>query len=152
MEDKNIFFMEKALEEAHKAYEINEVPIGAVIVKDGEIIASAHNEKEIQQNSLRHAEITAIEEASKKLGTWRLQGCEMYVTVEPCAMCAGAIIQARLDKVYIGAMDPVMGACGSKLNLLNDYNLNYRVDFECGLLDNEARDLMQEFFKKLRNK
>ena len=141
------------IKQPHIGHE-HEIPIGCVIVdnKTGKILAKSCNKTIKSNNSLQHAEIICINRALKKLSTNRLTNCSMYITLEPCIMCAGAIIQARLDKVYIGAMDPVMGACGSKLNLLNDYNLNYKVDFESGLLENEAKELMQSFFKKLRNK
>ena len=114
-------FMKAALKEAKKAYEKMEVPVGCVIVKDGKIIARAHNQKETKFDTTKHAEILAIQKASKKLNSWRLLDCEMYVTLEPCAMCAGAIINSRIKKVYIGTMDEKTGACCSKLNLFNDF-------------------------------
>ena len=114
-------FMKVALKEAKKACEKLEVPVGAVIVKDGKIIAKAHNQKETKFDTTKHAEILAIQKASKKLGAWRLLDCEMYVTLEPCPMCAGAIINSRIKKVYIGASDEKTGAVGSKLNLFSDY-------------------------------
>ena len=143
-------FMKEALKEAKKAYEKEEVPIGAVIVKDGKVIARAYNLKEIKKDTTEHAEIRAIKKASKKLGAWRLSECEMYTTLEPCPMCAGAIIQARLKKIYIGAMDEKTGACGSKLNLLQDFNFDTKVDMESGILENECRELLQKFFVALR--
>ena len=111
-------FMLEALKQAKKAYNKEEIPVGAIIVRDGKIIARAYNRKEEKKDTTQHAEIIAIKKASKKLNAWRLQDCEMYVTLEPCAMCAGALIQARIKKVYIGTMDKKTGACGSVLNLL----------------------------------
>ena len=113
-------FMKEALKEASKAYNIEEVPVGAIIVKDGKIISRAHNVKETKKNAIGHAEIMAIDKACKKIGAWRLENCEMYVTLEPCAMCAGALINSRIKKLYIGTQDEKTGACGSKINLLED--------------------------------
>ena len=129
------FFMREALKEAKKAYNKLEIPVGAVIVKDGEIIARAHNIKEEKKDTTQHAEILAIQKASKKLETWRLNDCEMYVTLEPCPMCAGALIQSRIKKVYIGTMDEKTGACGSVLNLLEDFKFNHKVEIEKGLTE-----------------
>ena len=126
MEDKEKF-MKEALKEAKKAYEKLEVPVGAVIVKNGKIIARAHNLKETKKDTTKHAEILAIEKASKKLNAWRLLDCEMYITLEPCSMCAGAIINSRIKKIYIGALDEKTGAAGSVLNLF-DYKFNHKVD------------------------
>ena len=120
-------FMKEALKEAKKAYEKLEVPVGCVIVKEGKIIARAHNLKETKLDTTKHAEILAIQKASKKLESWRLLDCEMYVTLEPCSMCAGAIINSRIKKVYIGTTDEKTGACGSVLNLFNDYTFNHKV-------------------------
>ena len=147
MEEK---FMKEALKEAKKAYAKLEVPVGVVIVKDGKIIARAHNVKEAKKDTTKHAEIIAIQKASKKLDNWRLTDCEMYVTLEPCSMCAGALIQSRIKKVYIGTMDPKTGACGSVLNLLGDYTFNHKVEVETGIMQNECEDLLKEFFKELR--
>jgi tRNA(adenine34) deaminase len=144
--------MKQALKEAKKAYEKEEVPIGAIIVKDGKIIARAHNMKEIKNDTTEHAEIRAIKKASKKLGAWRLSECEMYTTLEPCPMCAGAIIQARIKKVYIGAMDEKTGACGSVLNLFKDHKFNHEVQVENGVLEKECKQILQDFFKMLRKK
>ena len=119
------YYMNEALKEAKKAYEKLEIPVGAIIVKDDKIIARAHNLKEIKCDTTEHAEINVIKKASKKLGSWRLTGCEMYVTLEPCSMCAGALIQSRIDKLYIGTMDDKTGACGSVLDLLGDYKFNH---------------------------
>ena len=143
-------FMREALKEAKKAYKKLEIPVGAVIVKNGEIIARAHNKKESKKDTTKHAEILAIQDASKKLDNWRLMGCEMYVTLEPCPMCAGAIIQSRIKKVYIGTMDEKTGACGSILNLLKDYKFNHEVEVETGIMQNECEELLKQFFKELR--
>lgn len=143
-------FMKLALKEARKAYDKEEIPVGAVIVKDDVVIARAHNVKELKNDTTRHAEIIAIQKASKKLGSWRLEDCEMYVTLEPCSMCAGALIQARIKKVYIGTMDYKTGACGSVLNLLKDYKFNHVVEEQTGVLQEECENLLKDFFKKLR--
>ena len=145
-------FMKEALKEAKKAYKKLEVPVGAIIVKDGKIIARAHNLKEGKKCATKHAEIIAIQKASKKINAWRLSDCEMYVTLEPCTMCAGAIIQARLGKLYIGTMDYKTGACGSILNVLEDYPFNHKVEYETGILKNECENILQEFFKQLRKR
>lgn len=123
MQEKEIY-MEQALKEAQKAYDKLEIPVGCVIVKDGKIIARAHNLKETKIDTTKHAEMIAIQKASKKLNSWRLMDCEMYITLEPCSMCAGAIIHSRMKKIYIGTMDAKTGACGSVLNLLKDYTFN----------------------------
>ena len=149
MEQKE-YFMKEALLEARKAYKKLEIPVGAIIVKDGEIIARAHNVKEEKKDTTKHAEILAIQRASKKLDTWRLNDCEMYVTLEPCPMCAGAIIQSRLKKVYIGTMDEKTGACGSVLNLLEDYKFNHKVEVEKGILKDDCEKMLKEFFVMLR--
>lgn len=143
-------FMKEALKQAQKAYEKEEIPVGAVIVKNHKIIARAYNEKEDKQDSTKHAEILAIQKASKKLKTWRLTDCEMYVTLEPCSMCAGALIQARIKKVYIGTMDEKTGACGSVLNLLEDYKFNHKVEVEKGILKDDCEKMLKEFFVILR--
>ena len=150
MENINEKFMKEALKEAQKAYKKLEVPVGAIIVKNGKIVARAHNLKETKNNTTKHAEILAIEKASKKLGNWRLIDCEMYVTLEPCPMCAGAIVNSRIKKVNIGAMDEKTGACGSKLNLLQDFNFDTKVEMENRILENECRELLQKFFVALR--
>lgn len=150
MNNINEKYMKEALKEAQKAYKKLEVPVGAIIVKDGKIVARAHNLKETKNDTTKHAEILAIEKASKKLGNWRLIDCEMYVTLEPCPMCAGAIVNSRIKKVNIGAMDEKTGACGSKLNLLQDFNFDTKVDMEIGILENECRELLQKFFVALR--
>lgn len=143
-------YMKEALKQAHKAYEKNEVPVGAIIVKDGEIIAKAYNQKEEKYDTTKHAEIIAIQKASKKLKSWRLNDCEMYVTLEPCSMCAGAIIQSRIKKVYIGTMDEKTGSCGSVLNLFTDYKFNHKVEVEYGICKKECEKILKDFFKMLR--
>ena len=143
-------YMKEAIKEAIKAYKKLEVPVGAVIVKDEKIIARAHNVKETKKDTTKHAEILAIQKASKKLETWRLTDCEMYVTLEPCTMCTGAIINSRIKKIYIGTMDEKTGACGSVLNLLEDYRFNHKVEMEKGILKEECKKILQDFFKKLR--
>ncbi len=143
-------YMKLALKEAQKAYDKKEIPVGAVIVKDGKVISRAHNLKELKNDTTKHAEILAIQKASKKLGCWRLEDCEMYVTLEPCSMCAGALIQSRIKKVYIGTMDYKTGACGSVLNLLSDYKFNHSVEVETGVLAEECEKMLKEFFKSLR--
>ena len=126
------------------------MPVGAVIVKDGKLIAKAYNLKEIKNDTTNHAEILAIKKASKKLNSWRLIDCEMYVTLEPCSMCAGALIQSRIKKVYIGAMDYKTGACGSVLNLLENYSFNHKVEVETGVMKEECTNIMKSFFKEIR--
>lgn len=143
-------FMKEALKEAKKAYDKLEVPVGCVIVKDGKIIARSHNQKETKLDTTKHAEILAIQKASKKIGAWRLLDCEMYVTLEPCSMCAGAIINARIKKVYIGALDEKTGACGSVLNLFEDYTFNHKVELEKGIMQEECEGILKKFFKELR--
>ena len=143
-------FMKQALKEAEKAYKKLEVPVGAIIVKDGKIIARGHNQKETKTDTTKHAEILAIQKASKKLQSWRLIDCEMYVTLEPCSMCAGAIINSRIKKVYIGTSDEKTGAVGSVLNLFEDYKFNHRVETEKGILQKECEQLLKSFFKELR--
>ena len=143
-------YMEEALKQARKAFEKEEVPVGAVIVKENKIIARAYNLKETKNDSTKHAEIIAIQKASKKLNAWRLTGCEMYVTLEPCSMCAGAIIQSRIKKVYIGTKDAKTGACGSVYNMFTDYKFNHTVEVEYGILQDKCENILKVFFKKLR--
>ena len=149
MEEK---FMKEALKEAKKAYDKDEIPVGAVIVKDNKIIARAHNLKEGKNNAICHAEILAIQKACKKLGSWRLLDCEMYVTLEPCSMCAGALINSRIRKIYIGTSDEKTGACGSKLNLLKDFKFNHNVEIEQYILKDECEKILKDFFKNLRER
>ena len=148
--EKNEKFMKEALKEAQKAYEKLEVPVGAVIVKDGKIIARAHNQKETKTDTTKHAEILAIQKASKKLESWRLIDCEMYVTLEPCSMCAGAIINSRIKKIYIGTLDEKTGAAGSVFNLFEDYTFNHKVEIEKGILQKDCEQILKDFFKELR--
>ena len=149
MEPKE-YYMKQALKEAEKAYKKLEVPVGAIIVKDGKIIARAHNQKENKTDTTKHAEILAIQKASKKLKSWRLIDCEMYVTLEPCSMCAGAMINSRIKKLYIGAKDEKTGAVGSVLNLFNDYTFNHKVESETGIMEKECQEILTQFFKELR--
>ncbi len=143
-------FMKEALKEAKKAYEKLEVPVGCVVVKDGKIIARAHNLKETKQDTTKHAEMIAIQKASKKLNAWRLLDCDMYITLEPCSMCAGAIINSRIRKVYIGTMDQKTGAAGSVLDLFKDFTFNHKVEIENGILKEECEEILKKFFKELR--
>ena len=143
-------FMVEALKEAKKVYKKLEVPIGAVIVKDEKIIARGHNQKEKKQDTTMHAEMIAIKKASKKLNKWRLNDCELYVTLEPCPMCAGAIINSRFKKIYIGTMDEKNGACGSISNILEEYKQNFKVEAECGVMHKDCEKILKDFFKELR--
>lgn len=149
--NEHIVFMEKAAEEAKKAEQIGEVPIGAVIVKGGNIIATGYNKRETRQNSLLHAEIEAIDNACKKLGSWRLIDCDLYVTLEPCPMCAGAIINSRIKRVIFGAKDEKAGSCGSVINLF-ELGYNHRPEVISGVMEEKCRNLLSEFFKNLRKK
>lgn len=146
------FFMKAAINEAKKAEKRREVPVGAVIVKDNKIIAKAYNRREIDKSSLSHAEILAIKKACKRLKAWRLMGCSLYVTLEPCPMCAGAIIQSRIENVYFGAFDNRFGACGSAIQLFDDSRWNHKVAFEGGILEEACSNMLKSFFRKLRNK
>ncbi len=144
--------MREALKEAKKALDKEEVPVGAIIVKDGKIISRAHNIKECKKDATCHAEILAIQKACKKLGSWRLLDCEMYVTLEPCPMCTGALIQSRIKKLYIGTDDNKTGACGSVLNLLEDYKFNHKIEVKKYILKEETEKILKEFFKYLRER
>ena len=143
-------YMKEALREAEIAGSLGEVPIGAVIVRDGEIIARGHNLTETAHDPTAHAEMIAIREAAKALGGWRLAGCTMYVTCEPCSMCAGALVWSRMDKVVIGTMDPKAGACGSVLDIVSEPRLNHKVEIESGVMADECSGLLKEFFAGLR--
>ncbi|HOA19821.1 MAG: tRNA adenosine(34) deaminase TadA [Sedimentibacter sp.] len=145
-------FMKEALKEAYKAYEINEVPIGAVIVRKGEIVGRGFNQKETLKDATLHSEITAIKDACKNLGGWRLPGCTMYVTLEPCPMCAGAIVNSRIERLVIGARDLKTGACGSVLDITNNKKLNHQPEVKFGVLEKECTGILQDFFIKLRKK
>lgn len=144
------FYMRQALKQAKKAYEIGEVPIGCVIVYEGRIIGRGYNRRNTDKNTLCHAEITAIKKASKKIGDWRLEGCTMYVTLEPCQMCAGACVQARIDKVVIGCMSPKSGCAGSVINILNMPQFNHQVEAIQGVLEKDCSILLTRFFEELR--
>lgn len=145
-------YMSIALEEARLAALENEVPVGCVIVKDNEIIARTHNTRQKNKSAINHAEIMAIDIACKKLNSWQLDGCTLYVTLEPCIMCAGAILQARIKKVVYAAKEPKFGACGSILNIFNnfEYKFNHEVEVIEGVLEEEAKQLLKDFFKNLR--
>ncbi|WP_017756819.1 tRNA adenosine(34) deaminase TadA [Calidifontibacillus oryziterrae] len=152
MIDQDEFFMQAALAEAKKAEMKLEVPIGAVIVKNNEIIATAHNLRETEQRSIAHAELLAIDEACRKLGTWRLSETTLYVTLEPCPMCAGAIVLSRVDRVVYGASDPKGGCAGTLMNLLNDDRFNHQAEVMGGVLESECSSLLSDFFRTLREK
>ncbi len=144
------FFMSQALLEAQKAYDINETPVGAVIVKNNEIISTGFNERELKQDPICHAEISAIKKACKALGTWRLNECDLYVTLEPCPMCAGAMIQSRIGKLYYGATDLKAGAAGSLFNLFSIKGFNHEVEVYGGILEEECSFILKDFFMNLR--
>jgi tRNA(adenine34) deaminase len=146
------YYMRLAIEEAKKAEKIGEVPIGAVIVKDGEVIARAHNLRETQQRSIAHAEVLAIDEACKAIGSWRLEEATLYVTLEPCAMCAGAIVLSRVKRVVFGASDPKGGCAGTLMNLLQEKRFNHQVEIVSGVLQEECSQILSEFFRQLRMK
>lgn len=146
------FFMREALREAEAAYSAGEVPVGAVIEKDGEIIGRGENRIVREKDPTAHAELIAIRQAAKILGSTRLLGCRLYVTTEPCAMCAGAIVLARLEKIYIGALDPKTGACGSLRDIVRDPRLNHQAEVETGLLGEECGQLLKRFFQELRTR
>ena len=145
-------FMKQAVKQAKKAYDKLETPIGCVIVHEDKIIARGYNKRNMEKNTLAHAEILAINKASKVLGDWRLEDCTMYVTLEPCPMCAGAIVQARIPRVVIGSMNPKAGCAGSVLNLLQQDGLNHQVEVTKGVLAEECSGLMTSFFRELRKK
>lgn len=143
-------FMKEALRQAKKAYALGEVPIGCVIVHEGRIIGRGYNRRNTDKNTLAHAEITAINKASKKIGDWRLEGCTLYVTLEPCQMCAGAIVQARIPEVVMGCMNPKAGCGGSILNILQMPEFNHQVQVTRGVLEQECSDMLKLFFSELR--
>ena len=145
-------YMTKALSLAKEAAKMGEVPVGAVIVKDDRIIAGGHNMTETLKDPTAHAEMIAIRKAAGQLGGWRLGGCDMYVTAEPCSMCAGAIVWARISKLYIGTMDPKAGACGSVFNIPQEEKLNHFVEIETGLMQEECSEILSSFFRKLRQR
>ena len=145
-------FMKAALAQAKKAYALDEVPIGCVIVQNNKIIARGYNRRNTDKNTLAHAELTAIRKASRKTGDWRLEDCTMYVTLEPCQMCAGAIVQSRMKKVVIASMNPKAGCAGSVLNLLQMAAFNHQVEIERGLLEEECSKMLSQFFRELRER
>ena len=150
--EKEIRFMKEAIKEAKKEELIDEVPIGCVIVKDDKVIARGHNVRETKKTPLGHAEIIAIDKASKKLGAWRLQDCDIYITLEPCIMCAGAIIQSRIRHVYYGAKDPKGGAIESLINVLEAKNINHHPEITSGILEEECSNVISQYFKRKREK
>ena len=143
-------FMREALRQAKKAYRLEEVPIGCVIVHEGKIIARGYNRRNTDKSTLSHAELNAIRKAAKKLGDWRIEECTMYVTLEPCPMCAGAIVQARIPRCVIGCMNPKAGCAGSVMNLLQTDGFNHQVDLTTGVLEEECSDMLKQFFRELR--
>jgi tRNA(adenine34) deaminase len=143
-------YMAQALKEAAKAARIGEIPVGAVVVKDGLVIARAYNERETKNDATLHAEISAIRKAGKRLGTWRLEDCDLYVTLEPCTMCAGAIVQARIMNLYIGTSDLKAGAAGSVIDVFRVGAFNHRVEVFWGVLEEQCSGILKEFFRNLR--
>lgn len=143
--------MKEAIRQAHKAWKLQEVPIGCVIVKDGKIIARGYNRRNTDKNTLAHAELLAIRKASRAVGDWRLEECTMYITLEPCQMCAGAIVQARISRVVIGSRNPKAGCAGSVLNLLQMPRFNHQVELTEGVLEEECSSMLTDFFKELRS-
>lgn len=147
---KDCHFMQRALELAKISYENGDIPVGAVLVRGDEIIAEGYNQKELLQDASAHAEMIVLKKASEKLGTYHLEDTSLYVTLEPCAMCAGAIMSFRVNKVYIGARNERFGCCGSKINLL-DFGFNHKCEVEFGIMENECSEILSSFFKELRN-
>ena len=143
-------YMKEAIKQAKKAYAIGEVPIGCVIVYQDKIIGRGYNRRTIDNNTLAHAELAAIRKASRKMNDWRLEDCTMYVTLEPCQMCAGALVQSRIDRVVVGCMNPKAGCAGSILNLLQMPEFNHQVELETGVLEEECSQMMKDFFRELR--
>ena len=143
-------FMRQAIKQAKKAYALDETPIGCVIVHEGKVIGRGYNRRNTDKSPLAHAEITAIRKASRKIGDWRLEECTLYVTLEPCQMCAGAIIQARIPRVVVGCMNPKAGCAGSVLNLLRVERFNHQAELTTGVLEEECSGMMKQFFKELR--
>ncbi len=150
--DQDEKYMKEALRQAKKAYALGEVPIGCVIVYGDRIIARGYNRRNTDKNTLSHAEITAIRRAGRQRGDWRLEGCTMYVTLEPCPMCAGALVQARIDRVVIGAMNPKAGCAGSVLNILQTPGFNHQVEVTYGVCQEECAEILQRFFVELRER
>lgn len=149
-EERDIFFMKEAIRQAKKARKLTEVPIGCVIVHDNTILARGYNRRNTDKTTLGHAEITAIKRASRKIGDWRLEDCTIYITLEPCQMCAGAIVQARIPRVVIGSMNPKAGCGGSILNILQMEQFNHRCAVTRGILEDECSTMLSSFFKELR--
>ena len=145
-------YMKAAIRQAKKAYALDEVPIGCVIVSEGKIIARGYNRRNTDKNTLSHAELNAIRKASRKLGDWRLEGCTMYVTLEPCQMCAGALVQSRIDEVVIGSMNPKAGCAGTVLNLLQMQQFNHQVEITRGVLEETCSSMLSAFFRELRQR
>jgi len=145
-------FMREAICEALKAYELKEIPIGAIIVKDNKIVGRGYNLKETLKDATLHAEIVAIKDACRNLGGWRLPGCTMYVTIEPCSMCTGALVNARVDRVVIGARDYKTGACGTVINIAQMEKLNHQITVDFGVLEDECSNILKDFFMELRKK
>lgn len=150
--DEQVKYMRAAMREARKAEALDEVPIGCVIVREGKIIARGYNRRNTDKNTLAHAELAAIRKASKKTGDWRLEDCTMYVTLEPCQMCAGAIVQSRMKKVVIATMNSKAGCAGSVMNLLQVAEFNHQVEIERGVLEEECAAMLSDFFRALREK
>ncbi|MBE5855807.1 MAG: nucleoside deaminase [Lachnospiraceae bacterium] len=150
MKNINETYMKSALTQAKKALALGEVPIGCVIVHEGKIIGRGYNRRNTDKSTLSHAEISAIKKATKVIGDWRLEECDLYVTLEPCQMCAGAIVQARIPRVFIGAMNPKAGCAGSIYNLLEEPAFNHQVEVTRGLLEEECSTILKTFFKELR--
>ena len=150
--ERDEYYMKFAIEEAKKAGEMQEVPIGAVIVIGDEVISRAHNLRETEQRSVAHAELLAIDEACRSLGTWRLENATLYVTLEPCPMCAGAIVLSRVERVVYGASDPKGGCAGTLMNLLQEERFNHQAEVVSGVLDEECGAMLSEFFRELRRK
>lgn len=146
----DVFFMKKAIEQAKKAFECEDVPVGCVIVQNGKVIAKGYNKKEAKHCSVFHAEILALESACKKVGDWRLLDCTLYVTMEPCAMCAGAIVNHRIKRVVIGVTEEHCGACGSGIDILNNENLGTKTEVLKGVLKDDCKDMLQKFFRRRR--
>lgn len=151
-EQEKKYYMNEAILEAKKAESLFEVPIGAIVVKDKEIIGRGHNLRETSQNATTHAEMLAIQEANRHLDNWRLEGCQLFVTLEPCAMCSGAIVLSRIKEVYYGPGDPKGGTAGTLMNLLQEERFNHQAYVEQGVLEEECRAVLQDFFRKLRKK
>jgi tRNA(adenine34) deaminase len=144
------YWMKQALAEARRAADLGEVPIGAVVVRDGEVVGRGHNRREVDGDPLAHAELLALREAARRVGGWRLSGCTMVVTLEPCPMCAGALVASRIDRLVYGAADPKAGYCGSLGNLVQDARLNHRLEVSSGVLAEESAALLRGFFSSLR--